>query len=170
MFVAAPFVIYQVWKFISPGLYPQERKYAAPFVFLCSLLFISGGSFAYFYAFPAALRFLLNFGHQFKPLITVDAYFGLASTVILGLAIVFELPVLILFLTLFRLMTPGFMLRNFRYAFLLIVIVAAAITPTADVVNMMIFAAPITALYFLGIGLSYLVLKARKRDQNRDET
>ena len=95
-------------------------------------------------------------------MITVDEYFSLASTIILGLAIVFELPVLILFLTLLHIVTPGFLLRNFRYAFLIIVIIAAAVTPTSDIVNMMIFAAPLLALYFLGIGLSYIVIKSRR--------
>ena len=166
VFLASPFIVYQVWKFISPGLYRNEKKYALPFILFCSLLFISGGAFAYFIAFPAALRFLLDFSKQFRPMVTVDEYASLAATVILGLAVVFELPVLILFLSLFRLMTPGFMLRNFRYAFLLIIIIAAAATPTADIVNMMIFAAPLMGLYFLGIGLSYLVLRARDRKQS----
>jgi sec-independent protein translocase protein TatC len=163
VFLASPYLIYQIWKFISPGLYRHEKRYALPFILFCTVLFLSGGAFAYFIAFPAALRFLLSFGSQFRPFITVDEYFSLASTIILGLAIVFELPVLVLFLTLLRIVTPGFLLRNFRYAFLIIVIIAAAATPTSDVVNMMIFAAPLMGLYFLGVGLSYLVLKARRR-------
>ena len=163
LFVSSPYLIYQAWGFISPGLYKNEKKYAMPFVLFCSTLFLSGGAFAYFIAFPAALRFLLNFGSQFQPFITVDEYFSLASTIILGLAVVFELPVLILFLTLLRIVTPGFLIRNFRYAFLVIIVIAAAVTPTSDIVNMMIFAAPLVALYFLGVGLSYLVLKARRR-------
>jgi len=163
LFLTSPFIIYQVWRFISPGLYSHEKKYAVPFILFCSMLFLSGGAFAYFLAFPAALRFLLDFSKQFRPFITVDEYFSLASTIIFGLAVVFELPVLILFLTLLRLMTPAFLLRNFRYAFLLIVILAAAITPTSDVVNMMIFAAPLIGLYFLGVGLSYLVLWSRRQ-------
>jgi sec-independent protein translocase protein TatC len=161
VFVASPFILYQIWKFISPGLYRHEKKYALPFVLFCTLLFLSGGAFAYFVAFPAALRFLLDFSHQFRPMVTVEEYFSLASTVILGLAIVFELPILVLFLTLLRIVTPGFLLRNFRYAFLIITILAAALTPTTDIVNMLIFAAPLLGLYFIGIGLSYLVLKAR---------
>jgi sec-independent protein translocase protein TatC len=162
IFLASPFIIYQVWKFISPGLYRHEKRYALPFIFFCSFLFLAGGAFAYYFAFPAALRFLLSFGAQFRPVITVDEYFNLASTIILGLAVVFEMPVLILFLTVLRIMTPTFLLRNFRYAFLIIVIIAAALTPTSDIVNMMIFAAPLMALYFLGIGLSYMVLRGRR--------
>lgn len=163
VFVASPFILYQVWGFISPGLYPHEKRYAFPFVFLCSALFISGGAFAYTIAFPAALRFLLTFSAQFRPMIAVREYFSLATTIILGLALVFELPVFILFLTLLRLVTPRFLLRNFRYAVLLLFILAAAITPTADVPNMMIFAMPLIVLYLFGVGLSYLVLRMRAR-------
>jgi sec-independent protein translocase protein TatC len=163
VFVAAPYVLLQVWGFISPGLYPHEKRYAMPFVLLCSVLFISGGAFAYFIAFPAALRFLLTFAHQFQPMITVNEYFGLAITIILGLALVFELPVLILLLTLLRIVTPGFLLRNLRYAVLLIFVAAAVISPSADVPNMMLFAAPMLLLYFFGIGLSWLVIRMRRR-------
>lgn len=166
LFLSSPYLVYQAWSFISPGLYRHEKKYALPFILFCSSLFLSGGAFAYFIAFPAALRFLLGFSSQFQPFITVDEYFSLASTIILGLAIVFELPVLILFLTLLRIVTPGFLLRNFRYAFLLIIIIAAAVTPTSDIVNMMIFATPLVGLYFLGVGLSYLVLRARRAKES----
>jgi sec-independent protein translocase protein TatC len=164
IFVASPFILAQVWGFISPGLYPREKKYAIPFVFLTSTLFIAGGVFAYTVAFPAALRFLVTFGGQFRPMITVNEYFSLALTIILGLAIVFELPILILFLTVLRLMTPGFLMRNFRYAVLGIFILAAAITPTPDVPTMMLFAMPMIGLYLFGVGLSYIVLKMRARD------
>ena len=167
LFVASPYVLYQVWGFISPGLYPHEKRYAIPFVMLCSGLFIAGGAFAYFVAFPAALRFLLTFAHQFRPMITVNEYFGLAITIILGLAIVFELPVLLLVLTFLRLITPGFLFRNSRYAILLIFIAAAAITPTPDVPTMMLFAGPLIGLYFFGIGLSYVVMWLRRRKKER---
>jgi sec-independent protein translocase protein TatC len=165
VFVAAPYVMLQVWGFISPGLYPHEKRYAAPFVFLCSSLFIAGGAFAYFMAFPAALRFLLSFSMQFQPMITVNEYFGLAMTVILGLALIFELPVLILLLTLLRILTPGFLLRNTRYAVLLIIVSASLISPTTDVPNLILFSAPMLLLYFFGIGLSWLVLRMRRREE-----
>jgi len=167
IFVASPFILAQVWGFISPGLYPREKKYAVPFVFLTSGLFIAGGVFAYTIAFPAALRFLVTFGGQFRPMITVNEYFSLAMTIILGLAIVFELPILILFLTVLRVMTPGFLMRNFRYAVLLIFILAAAITPTPDVPTMMLFAMPMIGLYLFGVGLSWVVLRMRARDEER---
>ena len=153
LFVASPFILWQVWGFLSPGLYPREKKYAVPFVLLSSGLFIAGGVFAYTIAFPASLRFLLNFGHQFRPLITVNEYFSLATTIILGLALVFELPILILLLTFLRIVTPRFLLRNFRYAVLLIFITAAVITPTPDIPTMMLFATPLIVLYLFGVGL-----------------
>jgi sec-independent protein translocase protein TatC len=167
LFVSSPYVLYQAWKFISPGLYTHERRYAVPFVTLCSGLFIAGGAFAYFVAFPAALRFLLKFAHQFRPMITVNEYFSLAITIILGLAIVFELPILLLVLTFLRLVTPGFLFRNSRYAILLIFVAAAFITPTPDVPTMMLFALPLIALYFFGIGLSFIVTWARRRSEER---
>ncbi len=166
IFAASPFLLYQVWLFISPGLYPKEKRYAIPFVLFCSLLFIAGGVFAYTVAFPAALRFLLNFASQFQPFITVNEYFKLATTIILGMALIFELPILIVFLTLLRVITPQFLLRNFRYAVLLICILAAVITPTADALTMSLFAIPLIALYFLGIGLSSLVLWNRHRSED----
>jgi sec-independent protein translocase protein TatC len=165
LFVSSPYVLYQAWKFISPGLYAHEKRHAIPFVTLCSGLFIAGGAFAYFVAFPAALRFLLKFAHQFQPMITVNEYFGLAVTIILGLAIVFELPILLLVLTFLRLVTPGFLIRNSRYAILLIFVAAAFITPTPDIPTMMLFSLPLIALYFFGIGLSFIVTWARRRKE-----
>ena len=102
LILAMPYLLLQVWGFISPGLYERERRYAIPFIFLCSALFLAGAAFAYFVAFPATLRFLLEFSKQFTAMITVNEYFSLAIMIILGLALVFELPVLILFLTLLR--------------------------------------------------------------------
>lgn len=170
LILATPYLLYQVWGFIAPGLYPRERRYAIPFIFLCSFLFLSGAAFAYFVAFPATLHFLLDFSKQFQAMITVNEYFSLAIMIILGLAVVFELPVLILFLTLLRIVTPGFLLSNFRYALLIIFFIAAVITPTPDVPTMMLFAAPLTGLYFLGIGMSYVVVRMRKNREEKEES
>jgi sec-independent protein translocase protein TatC len=163
LILAMPYLLYQVWGFIAPGLYPRERRYAVPFIFMCSFLFLSGAAFAYLVAFPATLHFLLDFSKQFQAMITVNEYFSLAIMIILGLAVVFELPVLILFLTLLRIVTPRFLLSNFRYALLLIFLVSAVITPTPDVPTMMLFAAPLTGLYFLGVLMSWIVVRLRKQ-------
>ncbi len=164
LFLGSPLVIYQVWSFIAPGLYKQERRYAVPFIFFCSSLFITGGLFGYFIAFPFALKFLLTYGgKEVMPWITVNDYVDMFWTVILGLGIVFELPVLMLFLGLLGILTPGFLMRNFRYAVLLIFIVAAIVTPTSDITNLMIFAVPMMVLYLVGVGLVWIVARRRTR-------
>ena len=164
VFVAAPWVLYQVWAFIAPGLYKKERRWAAPFILICAGLFITGGLFAYFVAFRFGLVFLLGISGPdlgITPVISVTEYFDLFVNVMLGVAIVFELPVLIFFLALLRVVTPSFLLRHSRYAVLLIVIAAAIITPTPDVVNLTIFAVPMILLYFLGVWGAYLLELSR---------
>lgn len=164
LFLASPWVLYQVWAFIAPGLYQKERRYAVPFIFFCSSLFMAGGAFAYFIAFPYALEFLLNMGGtHMTPFITAKEYLDLFTTIILGLGIVFEMPVLILFLALLGIVTPGFLLRNFRYAVLVITMVAALITPTTDVTNLVLFAVPMLGLYLLGTGLAWVVWRGRRK-------
>ncbi len=164
LFLASPWVIYQVWSFISPGLYKKERRLAVPFILTTAGLFITGGAFAYFVAFRFGLVFLLGIGSTMgvRPLISITEYFDLFVNVILGVALVFELPVLIFFLTLLRIASPRFLLANSRYAILLIVIAAAIITPTPDVVNLTIFAAPMVLLYFVGVLASYLLVLNRE--------
>jgi sec-independent protein translocase protein TatC len=164
LFIASPWVIYQVWAFISPGLYPRERRWAVPFVLCTAGLFITGGLFAYFIAFRFALTFLFNIGGPMGvlPLISIDKYFDLFVNVMLGISLVFELPVLIFFLTLIRVASPSFLLRHSRYAILVIVILAAIITPTPDVFNLTLFAVPMILLYFMGVFASYLLVMRRE--------
>ena len=164
IFVAFPWVIYQVWAFVSPGLYPRERKWAVPFIVCTAGLFLAGGAFAYFIAFRFALEFLFNIGATggVTPLISIDKYFDLFVNVMLGISIVFELPVLIFFLTLIRVASPSFLLRHSRYAILAIVILAAVITPTPDVFNLTMFAVPMILLYFLGVFASYMLVMRRE--------
>src|SRR3984885_9418421 len=153
VFLASPWIVYQVWAFISPGLYKKERKLALPFVLLTAGLFIGGGCFAYFLAFRYGLEFLLGIGmsNNVQPVVSITEYFDLFVNVTLGVALVFELPVLIFLLTLLRILSPRFLLRHSRYAILAIVIVAAIITPTPDVFNLMLFAIPMCLLYFVGV-------------------
>ena len=164
IFIAAPWVVYQVWAFISPGLYPKERRWAVPFVVCTGGLFILGGCFAYFLAFRYAMVFLLGIGGEtgVKPYISIDKYFSLFVNVMLGISLVFELPVIIFFLTLIRVASPSFLLRHSRYAILAIVILAAIITPTPDVFNLTLFAVPMILLYFMGVFASYLLVMRRE--------
>jgi sec-independent protein translocase protein TatC len=164
LFIASPWVLYQVWAFIAPGLYKRERRWAAPFVICSAGLFILGGLFAYHVAFRFGLEFLLGIGRDIniKPVVSVTEYFDLFVNVTLGIGIVFELPVLIFFLTLLRIVTPSFLIRNARYAILAIVIVAAIVTPTPDVFNLMLFALPMVLLFFVGVFAGYLLTLHRE--------
>jgi len=164
LFLASPWILYQVWSFVSPGLYKHERKWAAPFVISSASLFVIGGAFAYFVAFPLGLGFLLGIatGNDLTAVVTITEYFDLFFNVTLGLGIVFELPILIFFLSLLRIVTPAFLMRNSRYAILIIVIVAAVLTPTPDVINLMLISVPMMVLYFAGVLASYLLFLSRE--------
>ena len=164
LFLGSPWVLYQVWAFISPGLYRRERRWAVPFILCTAGLFITGGSFAYFVAFRYGLEFLLGIGRDINvaPMISINEYFDLFVNVTLGVGLVFEMPVIIFFLTLLRLASPRFLLRHSRYAILAITIIAAVVTPTPDVFNMMIFAVPMVMLYFVGLFGSYLLVLKRE--------
>ena len=164
IFLASPWILYQVWAFIAPGLYRRERRWAIPFVVCTAGLFILGGCFAYFIAFRFGLAFLLGLGLTVDvvPVVSIDHYFDLFVNVMLGVSLVFEMPVVIFFLVLLRLVTPKFLLEHSRYAILAIVIIAAVVTPTPDAVNMMIFAVPMCALYFVGVFAGYLLVMRRE--------
>src|SRR6266446_2431978 len=164
LFLGSPWVLYQVWAFIAPGLYHREKRLAVPFVVSTAGLFILGGAFAYFVAFRFGLAFLLGIGLQngVAPLVTVTHYFDLFVNVMLGVALVFELPVAIFFLTLLHMASPRFLMRHSRYAILAIVILAAIITPTPDFFNLMLFAVPMCLLFFVGVFASYLLVLKRE--------
>ena len=170
IFVASPFILWQVWLFISPGLYRHEKRYVWPFVLLTSGLFISGGLFAYKMAFPAALRFLVEFGHNFQPFITINEYWNLATTLLLGVGLVFELPVIILVLSIFGIVTPKFLLKHIRYAILITAIVAAALAPTPDWTTLFMFWIPMVGLYVFSIGLSWLVYLKKNWKRKHEQT
>jgi len=169
VFLTAPVILYQAWRFITPGLYRKERRYAIPFVFFGSLFFLGGGAFAYFVAFPFAVEFLLGVGSSFQAVITVERYFRFLLYVILGLGVMFELPVVIFLLAQIGVVTPGFLIRKFRWAVLMIFILAAVITPTPDVVNLCLFALPTIVLYLLGVGAAALVGRGKKKKQVSEE-
>ncbi len=164
IFIASPWILYQVWAFIAPGLYKRERRWAAPFVISSAGLFILGGLFGYFVAFRYGLTFLLGLGlHNYvTPMVSMVDYFDLFVDVILGIGLIFEMPVLIFFLTLLHIASPRFLIKHSRYAILAITILAAVVTPTPDIFNMMLFAVPMCALFYLGIFASYLLVLHRE--------
>jgi len=165
VFVASPWLVYQAWGFIAPGLYQRERRWARPFIFCITGLFVLGGLFGYFVVLRFALTFLIGIGCEIdiQPMITVSSYFSTFVMVELGLGVVFQMPVLIFFLTLLRIVNPSLLLENLRYAILAIFILAAVITPTPDVFNMILFAAPMILLFYVGIGASYLLILKREK-------
>ncbi len=164
VFLGSPWVFYQIWSFISPGLYKREKRWAVPFILCTAGLFITGGLFAYFVAFRYGLVFLLGIGRDINisPMVSIDTYFDLFVNVTLGVGLVFEMPVIIFFLTLLRIASPRFLLRHSRYAILAITIIAAIVTPTPDAFNMTLFTIPMIALYFIGLFASYLLVLRRE--------
>ena len=171
LFLTSPFVLYQVWMFISPGLYRNEKRYILPFMGSTITLFTLGGYFGYKVAYPRALDFFIGFNGQFQPMITVGEYTSLFLSIVIGMGLIFEMPILVFFLAFLGIMTPSFMVKNFRYAVLVIFVLAAIVTPTPDIVNMCVFAAPMLGLYALSIGIAWLVhpeqRKARQEKEKR---
>src|SRR5580693_210185 len=161
--LAAPVVLYQVWLFIAPGLYKHERKAVVTFIFSSVFLFIAGISFGYFIMLPYMLDFLIGFQGSFRPLISINEYFDFILIVLLGLGLIFELPVLIFFLALFNIVTPKFLWKNLRYAILVIAVIAAIVTPTPDAMTMLVFMAPMIGLYFVGIGVAAVAVRKKNR-------
>lgn len=165
--LAMPWVLYQVWLFVAPGLYKHERKAVVSFIVSSMCLFVCGVAFGYFVMLPQVLTFVVEFSNTgpIKPWIDINEYFKLILIVLLGLGVIFELPVVVFILSLFGIVTPKFMLKNFRYAMLIIAVVAAVVTPTPDATTMLIFMAPMVALYFIGVLVSYMVVRKKRARQ-----
>jgi sec-independent protein translocase protein TatC len=168
LFLAAPMVLTQAWLFIAPGLHRHERRWAIPFVLSASLLFATGGAFGYYIAFPAALQFLLDWILEARlvPMIDVNEYFSLFFTIIVALGVVFQIPAVIFVLSRIGLVTAGLLARKFKYAVLGSVVLAAVITPTQDLANLLIIAGPMVVLYAVGIGVAWVFGRRRERDKS----
>jgi sec-independent protein translocase protein TatC len=167
--LASPIVLYQIWLFVAPALYKHERGAITGFMFSTVFLFLGGIAFGYFVTLPYLLHFLVNpgplfaLGHDVIPMTSVNEYFDLILLILLGMGLMFELPVLIFFLSLFGIVTPKFLWKNFRYAILIITVIAAIITPTPDATTMLVFMAPMIGLYFVGLAVSAVVTRRRER-------
>ena len=162
--LASPFILYQVWLFIAPGLYQKERRFVVPFMCATVGLFLLGAGFGYFFVLPGALKILIvDFGSKFNPMVTIEEYTGFFLSIILGLGISFEMPILIFFLSLFGIVSPSFLWKNIRYAILAVFLVAAIITPSPDPWTMCIYAVPMLCLYLIGIGVSWYFHPSRRK-------
>ena len=166
IFLGAPWLMFQAWAFISPGLYKRERRWAVPFIVSTASLFILGGAFCYFIALRFALAFLVGLGYEqdVRPMISISSYYDMFFNLHVGLGAVFQMPIVIFFFTLLRITSPAFLIKHGRYAILIMFVIAAVITPTPDVTTMLTFAAPMILLYYIGIAASYpIVLKREGR-------
>jgi len=156
--VAAPFIMFQVWKFIAPGLYSNEKRMAYPFVFFTTVGFIAGAAFNHYVSFPFMMAFFASFNTPdlaFMP--KLEDVFGLYTKMLLGMGLVFQMPTVVFFLAKLRLVAARFLISHLKYAFLVIFIVAAVITPTGDMMTQVIFAAPMVGLYLLSIVIAWVV-------------
>jgi sec-independent protein translocase protein TatC len=166
--LASPFVLYQFWLFVAPALYKHERGAITGFLFSTVFLFLSGISFGYFITLPYILHFMMSpnsffkLQHEIVPMISVNEYFDFILLTLLCLGLMFELPVLIFFLSFFGIVTPKFLLKNFRYA-ILVIAIGAAIAAPPDALSMLIFMAPMVGLYFVGIAVSAVVTSKRNK-------
>ncbi len=156
--LASPFILYQVWLFIAPGLYQKERRFVVPFMAATVGLFLGGAAFGYYYVLPGAMQILIvDFGHNFTPMVTIEEYSSFFLSIILGLGISFEMPILIFFLALFGIVSPRFLWKNIRYAILASSLWRPCICPSPDPWTMCIYAIPMLALYLIGIAVAWWV-------------
>jgi len=169
--IASPYIMLQVWLFIAPGLYAKEKKLAIPFVVSSSALFIGGAAFSHYFVFPAAWNFFAGFSNEYVEFLPrVGPIFGMYVKLMLGIGLTFQLPVLMFLLARLGIVTAGFLLRNFKYAVLLIFIFAAVITPDGNPVTQVMVGGPMVVLYLLGIAAAWLFGKSKKTDPDEKES
>jgi sec-independent protein translocase protein TatC len=156
--LASPWIMYQVWLFIAPGLYANEKKFAVPFVLMSTIGFVGGAAFNHYIIFPFMMTFFASFNTAdliFMP--RLEDVFDLYSKMLIGMGLVFQMPTVVFFLAKMRMVTARFLLRNTKYAVLAIFVIAAVITPSGDMVTQTIFAAPMLGLYALSILIAWIV-------------
>ncbi|MEK6281338.1 MAG: twin-arginine translocase subunit TatC [Acidobacteriota bacterium] len=159
--LSVPFLLWQIWAFVSPGLYPHERGYVTPFIALSSISFVLGAMFAYKVIFPPAAKYLLGLGHDFRLLLKANDYFDFIIIVMLGMGVVFQMPAVTYVLARIGLVTAGFLVRSWKTALIVILISAAVLSPTSDIPNMLLFAAPMMVLYMVSIFVAWIFSRPR---------
>ena len=167
LLIAAPFILYQVWLFVAPGLYSHEKRFAIPFVLAASIFFFAGAAFSHYVAFPVTWNFFLNFKADFIDFLPkVGPAFSMYVKLLLACGIVFQMPVLVFALARMGVVTGRFLLRNFKYATLIIAILGAVLSPGGDIASQMILAGPMMVLYILSIGIAFVFQKRRKEAED----
>ena len=159
--LSVPFLLLQVWGFVAPGLYPHERGYAIPFVLLSTVSFVLGAAFAYYVLFPPAARYLLGLGQDFRLLLKATDYFDFIVLIMLAMGVVFQMPAVTYVLARIGLVTAGLLVRSWRISLVVILVAAAVLSPTSDVLNMMLFAAPMAVLYLVSILIAWMFGRPR---------
>ncbi len=164
IFLSLPWIFFQSWAFVAPGLYKRERRWVIPVMLVGTLLFVTGAGFCYVIALPKAVGFLASQGEQFESAITVDYAFAFSAKLLLGLGAVFELPLVVFALAKLDLVTARFLWKKLDVAIFLCFLIAAVITPTPDALTMTIFALPMVLLYVVSIGVAYFASPRRGKD------
>lgn len=165
--LAVPFILWQIWGFISPGLYPHERGYVLPFVLLSSISFVIGAAFAYKIIFPPAAKYLLGLGQDFRLLLKANDYFDFIILVMLAMGIVFQMPAITYVLSRIGIVSARFLVHHWRGSLIVILIAAAILSPTNDIPNMLLFAAPMLVLYVVSIFIAWMFGKERRKEVKR---
>ena len=166
--LALPLLLWQIWMFISPALYKHERSYVTPFIALSSISFVLGTAFAYYILFPPAASYLLGVGHEFKLLLKASDYLDLIVIIMLAMGLIFQMPAITYVLARIGLVSAGLMIRSWKISLIVILIVAAVVSPTNDIPNMLLFAAPMVLLYIISIFIAWLFGKKRQTDAEAD--
>jgi sec-independent protein translocase protein TatC len=162
--LSVPFLLWQIWGFISPALYRHERKYVTPFIGLSTVSFVAGAAFAYYILFPPAVKYLLGIGADFSLMLRATDFFDFITLIMLAMGVIFQMPAITYVLARIGLVTAGFLVRVWKIALVVILIVAAVVSPTADIPNMMLFAAPMMLLYVISIFIAWFFGRKRKKD------
>ena len=163
--LAMPLLLWQIWGFISPALYRHERAYVTPFIGLSSIAFVGGAAFAYYILFPPAARYLLGLGSgEFQLLLRASDYLDLITIIMLAMGVIFQMPAVTYVLARIGIVSAGFLVRSWKVSLVIILIIAAVVSPTGDIPNMMLFAAPMMVLYVVSIFIAWLFGKRRKTD------
>jgi sec-independent protein translocase protein TatC len=160
--VSIPFLLLQVWGFISPALYKHERGYVTPFIGLSTIAFVIGAAFAYYVLFPPAVRYLLGLGEDFRLMLRATDYFDFITLIMLAMGIIFQMPAVTYVLARIGLISAGLLVRSWRLALVVILIVAAVVSPTGDIPNLMLFAAPMVVLYLFSIFIAWFFGRKRQ--------
>ncbi len=162
--LSLPFLLLQVWGFISPALYKHERSYVTPFIALSSISFVIGAAFAYYVLFPPAAKYLLGLGSDFRLFLRASDYFDLITIIMLAMGLIFQMPAIAYVLSRIGLISAGLLIRSWKISLVVILVVAAVASPTADIPNMMLFAAPMIVLYIVSIFIAWFFAKKRQTD------